>query len=175
MRCFVAVWPPPPVLEALAGIIRPQREILRWSTHDQWHITLRFFGELSAPDVDLAISNLGPAVASIVGPLEACGGPATQFLGPHLVIWPVEGLAPLAEAVVASSTRLGQAPSGRPFIGHVTIARSRGGANLRRERELLQPLASSWQVRSVSLVRSELNPKGATYNDLATFNLGEQP
>ena len=83
------------------------------------------------------------------------------------------GLATLAEAVVASSAGLGEAPAGRPFTGHVTIARSRGSANLRREHELLQPLDLSWEVRSVSLVRSVLNPAGATYNDLATFGLGD--
>ena len=45
-RLFVAAVPPPAVLERLAAeLARPERPGVRWTTRDQWHVTLRFLGQ----------------------------------------------------------------------------------------------------------------------------------
>lgn len=171
MRCFVAVWPPSDVLDALAALPRPDAHGARWSAREQWHVTLRFFGELSEQEVTWATEALANTARSTPGPLQAHGGPATRFLGPGLVVWPVAGLDGLAGAVEKASRRLGKPAPHRPFKGHLTIARARAGADLRQWADLLSPLSSSWQVSSFSLVESRLHPHGARYEDLAVFEL----
>jgi 2'-5' RNA ligase len=174
VRCFVAVWPDAEVLAALEALGRPALESVRWSTHDQWHVTLRFFGDLAPADVSRALELLAQAAASIPGraPLEAQGGPATRFMGRGLIVWPVHGLAVAAGAVEAATAGIGQPPPDRRFVGHVTIARGRRGADLRSARHLLQPLAASWLVNSLSLVQSELHHDGARYQEIASVPVG---
>lgn len=171
VRCFVAVWPPADVLEALAALPRPDIGAARWSTKAQWHVTLRFFGELSGKEVAKATDALARLARATNGPLGARGGPATRFLGPGLVVWPVAGLEGLARAVERSTRRLGKPAPRRPFKGHLTIARARQGADLRSQADLLAPLSCSWEVRSFSLVESHLHPDGARYEDIAVFDL----
>jgi RNA 2',3'-cyclic 3'-phosphodiesterase len=171
MRCFVAVWPTPDVVDALAAVPRPPVEGLRWSGREQWHVTLRFFGEIEPGAVDLAAAGLSEAVRRLTGPVAAQGGPATRFLGPGLVIWPVGGLGPVAEAVERATTAIGEPVPDRPFYGHLTLGRGRRGADLRRARHILTSLTMSWPVSSLSIVRSELHPDGARYRSLETIPL----
>lgn len=171
MRCFVAVWPAPAVLDALAGLARPPVDGLHWTTPGQWHVTMRFFGELGPEDAENAGAALAGVVASWPGPFDAEGGPGTRFLGAGLVIWPVEGLTGAALAVERATADIGQPVPERPFVGHITIARGRRGTDLRHNRHLLQPLSALWTVSSVSLVESELHAAGAIYRDIETFSV----
>jgi RNA 2',3'-cyclic 3'-phosphodiesterase len=168
-RCFVAVWPSPDVVTALAALPRPAKEGLRWTTESQWHVTLRFFGDLAPAEVTSATAALSVAATSLAELPTAQGGPGTRFLGPGLVVWPVDGLGAAAEVVERATALIGQPVPERRFFGHVTIARGRGGADLRSARHLLTPLAMSWTVNSLSLVQSELHPDGARYRDLDRF------
>ena len=172
MRCFVAAWPPPGVLTALANLRRPETVNVRWSARDQWHVTLRFFGELSPDDVERATTALVQVAAASPRAVELAGGPSTRFLGPRLLVWPVEGLSDLAGKVESATARIGEPPPSRRFSGHLTLARTRGTADIRRERGLLQPLEMSWSATAISLVQSRLGPKGASYSELAEFPLG---
>ena len=50
MRLFVAITPPPAVLdelEARVAALRPEWPALRWTGRPAWHITLAFLGEVS--------------------------------------------------------------------------------------------------------------------------------
>jgi RNA 2',3'-cyclic 3'-phosphodiesterase len=172
VRCFVAVWPSTAVLDALATLPRPAVDGVRWSTRDQWHVTLRFFGELLPADVERALATLALVAGSWPGPFEVQGGPGTRFLGPGLVVWPVEGLGGVARAVEQQTASIGQPVPDRRFVGHLTMARGQRGTDLRPARELLHALALSWTVNSLSLVQSELHPTGATYRDVETFPVG---
>jgi len=166
------VWPTAPVLDALAALPRPAVDGVRWSTQDQWHVTLRFFGELGPVDVERARAALALVAGSWPGPFEVLGGPGTRFLGPSLVVWPVEGLASLARAVEQATAGIGRPVPDRRFVGHLTIARGHRGTDLRRLPHLLQALATSWSVSSLSLVESLLSPAGARYRDVDAFPVG---
>ena len=66
-RGFLAVVPPPEVLDAVERRAAPVRNLRvgpRWTTRDQWHLTVQFLG--AVPDVDL----LGKAVADAVREME---------------------------------------------------------------------------------------------------------
>lgn len=170
-RCFVAVWPSPEVVSALGALPRPTVEGARWTTQDQWHVTLRFFGDLGPEEVSTATAALASVAASFPEAPTAEGGPRARFLGPGLVVWPVEGLQAMAKAVGRGTSTIGQPVPDRRFFGHVTIARGRRGVDLRAAHHLLSPLSMSWPVTSLSLVQSELHPDGARYRDIERFSL----
>ena len=156
MRLFVAVWPPEPVVGALSALARPPVPGVRWTTPAQWHVTLRFYGEV--PDDAVPSSSLDRVAWPL--PVEARLGPATACFGRSVLLVPVAGLEVLAEAVA-------DAGEDRPFSGHITLARSRSGGDLRRLAGV--PVAGEWTVDEVTLVRSRTLPDGARYDVLARY------
>ncbi len=169
MRCFVAIWPAPEVVDALEAFPRHAVDGLRWSSRQQWHVTLRFFGDLDAQGVTDASASLARAADGASGPPLLQGGPGSRFLGPGLLVWPVEGLGQVASALEGLTATIGMPPPSRGFYGHITLARGRRGLDLRRATELLSPLALSWTATSLALVASELHPDGARYRVLEEF------
>ena len=158
MRLFVAVRPPDAVLDVIGGLRRPAREGVRWTTRPQWHVTLRFLGEVDDP---------APVVAALeTAPLVGCAavmGPRVAALGYGVVIVPVAGLEALAEGVVATTGQFGRAPEARPFRGHLTLARVRRGS----VRGLVgEAIELRFPVEHIRLVRSRPGPGGARYDDV---------
>lgn len=168
VRLFVAVWPPEEVLDLVAALPRPGVVGLRWTSRQQWHVTLRFLGRVDDPAPVAAA--LAEAAASVAGPVTAVLGPATDRFGQRVLHVPVEGLGPLAAAVIAATAGFGEPPEDRPFSGHLTLARARAKVDLRPLCGV--PVSATWEVRSVALVRSDLHSKGARYTDIATVRLG---
>jgi 2'-5' RNA ligase len=159
-RLFVAVWPPPSVVEIIAGLPRTEIAGLRWTTPEQWHVTVRFFGEA---DVDEAIE----ACTHIDTPgCDLTLGPRIERLGRGVVMVPVHGLEPVADSVVGATAGIGRAPEPRAFRGHVTLARTKGTATCGL---VGQPVSTGWTATEIALVRSDLHPHGARYTTVATF------
>jgi 2'-5' RNA ligase len=161
-RLFVAVWPPERVLDEIAALDRVGSGV-RWTSRDQWHVTLRFLGR----------SELGPAVDALhrlrTSPSceAAVRGPAVR-LGRGAFVLRVDGLAGLATATNRAFDGIGQPAEERPFVGHLTLARMKRG-----ERVSLPTLAldASWQVQDVSLVCSHLGRGPARYETIAAVDL----
>ena len=65
MRLFVAVWPPPEVLDLVAEMDRPALAGVRWTTRDQWHVTLRFLGRMDG--IEAAAARLAEAAGAVRG------------------------------------------------------------------------------------------------------------
>lgn len=159
MRLFVAVWPPAEVVAALAAIERPGVDGVRWTTEDQWHVTLRFLGDIEGT-ATVAARLRAAAPASGV----AVVGPVSRRLGEGVLCLPVAGLDELAAAAVTATADIGAPPDRRPFFGHVTLARLRRGAHpasLRRLGEIR--VSGSWPVEELTLVCSRLAGSGARY------------
>ena len=164
-RLFVATWPPAHVVEALGRLIRPASAGVRWTTPDQWHVTLRFLG--SVVDVDAVVEAV-TSVAVAVEPVEARLGPVTDRLGRTILVVPVAGLDGLGASVIAATSALGSPPEDRPFLGHVTVARSK-----RRLPSSVVgvPIEASWTVTELAVVASDTRPEGARYTDVARVRL----
>ena len=162
MRCFVAVLPPPEVLDVLARLDRPAAPGVRWTHYDQWHVTLRFLGEVDPGEVSVALAGLNAEA------VVAAMGPATIVLGGHAVVVPVSGLDGLAASVVTRTTQVGEQPEDRPFVGHLTLARLGAPAP---PGSVGIPLAAEFPVGEVCLVASYLLPDGAAYEVLERFIL----
>ncbi len=162
----MAAWPPADVLDAVEGLARPAVAGLRWTTRDQWHVTLRFLGEVADPDEVVA------ALAGVdAAPADAELGPAVGRFGQRVVQVPVSGLDALAGAVVAATGHLGEPPDDRPFHGHLTLARAGRGSTADLRRLAGAPLAFRWTVGEITLIESRLEAGGARYSVLATFPL----
>lgn len=125
MRLFVAVWPPEEVVEAIRRLPRPTLVGARWTEQEQWHITMRFFGEVAGQE---AAEQALARVPTPAEPVVADAGPAIVCLGRRVLCVPVGGLEDLASAVTAATSKVGRPPERRRFVGHVTLARGpRGG------------------------------------------------
>ena len=167
-RLFVAVWPPDDVLDLIAGLPRPEFDGLRWTTRDQWHVTLRFFGSAEVEDASAALESVSASATTAVL------GPETGRFGKGILHVPVAGLDAVAKAVVHATKRVGKPPEPRPFSGHLTLARARDrrrGVDLRSLAG--QPVHAEWPVREVCLVESHLSSKGANYEVVQTVSLSE--
>jgi 2'-5' RNA ligase len=157
---FVAVVPPDEVLDRLGARPRPEVEGLRWTTRDQWHVTLRFLGQVD--DVDEVTSVLRSAAFA---PREARFGPVARF-GRRVLHVPVAGLDDLGAAVVARTAALGEPPDDRPFRGHITLARARSRRGVDLRKLTGEPIVASWPVAEIVLVESHLHPEGARYENV---------
>jgi 2'-5' RNA ligase len=165
LRLFLAVWPPSPVLSALGTLDRRPHPDLRWTTPEQWHCTIRFFGRCAPEEVLAAWAPMAAA-----GPAEAVLGPATAAFGRRVLHVPVTGLDALAASAATATGRVGEPPDPRPFQGHITLARARGrAADLGALVGV--PVTGRWPVEAVELVASRLGAGGSRYEVLARLQL----
>ncbi|MBV8951066.1 MAG: RNA 2',3'-cyclic phosphodiesterase [Actinobacteria bacterium] len=181
-RAFLAVVPPAPVLDAIAGAIAEVGEPpagWRWTAHAHWHVTLQFLGRVA--DADALGAAVAPAVAGVGAFGVRLGGagafPSARRAG---VAWVgvAEGADPfgaLAARVSAALEPLGFARGEERFHPHLTVARTRGRER-RDARALVDafgaaPLGERFTVAGVVLFESRTRASGAEYTARATFPL----
>lgn len=157
-RLFVAVWPPTEVGEALAGLPRPDLPGVRWIAPERLHVTMRFLGDCDEGAAFAALSRLRLSRAEVVL------GPAVERLGRAVLVVPARGLDDLAAEIIAATRHIGRSPPERPFTGHLTVARYRGGP----PDGYAPPIHTTFTATEIALVRSD--PPG-TYQNVATFVL----
>ena len=137
---------------------RPAVDGLRWTKPERLHVTLRFLGQCDEAEVRdaLAPAYLPAAAAKL--------GPRVERLGRGVLMVPVQGLDELAAAVETAIAPLGLPPPGRPFTGHLTVARFKRNPPPGRQ----PALKASFPVTEIALVRTE--PSGA-YTTVERFTL----
>jgi len=167
-RLFVAVWPPPEVIGLLGGLDRPDEATtrVRWTTSDQWHVTLRFLGDVADDRITEVIGAL--ADVAEVAPSTATLGPRISWLGHATIVVPVAGLGALAAVVRDATVDIGDPVDPRPFNGHITLARLKGRGRSCTTGTVGLPVSAEFPVREIALVRSRLHPDGARYETVAT-------
>jgi 2'-5' RNA ligase len=158
VRLFVALWPPPAVVDLVRSLPRPDVAGVRWTTPEQWHVTLRFLGE-AAPDQAVAALS---AVAWAAAPVAVTGERLLCF-GQEVLVLPVEGVAGMAAHVEAATAGIGRPPPSRPFAGHLTLARARRGGDVRPAGGTAVGQRVWWRPAEVTLVASHLQAVGARY------------
>jgi len=188
IRAFIAL----PIPEAVkAEIERVQDELrralpkhcARWTRRDQFHLTLRFLGNVETTHV----AELTNAVRA------ACQGcPALKMRAERIgcfpdlryprVVWvwvhdDADELAALQRAIAQATAQFAVRKAEDKFTGHVTIARPH--EIKRPQAEILSKLAhkmagrffGEWEADKVELIRSELLPDGARHSVVAKFAL----
>jgi RNA 2',3'-cyclic 3'-phosphodiesterase len=175
LRLFVALELPEPVVAALATWgSGAEREGLRLVPRENLHVTLAFLGERPDEEAD-AIAGVLAGVAAPVEPLRV-GEPA--WLPPRrpgvLAVDlddPEGACARLQAAVSASLVGLGVfTPEKRAFRPHVTVARVRKGAHVDKQLPQISD-RMTFAAQALTLYRSRLGPKGASYLALARIPL----
>jgi 2'-5' RNA ligase len=162
--------------------LRPLARDVAWTARDNVHLTLKFLGEVEGGRLEALGEALAPAAASCPSfslAIERLG--AFPSLSRPRVLWAGVGegagaAGALAGLVDAALAPLGFPPETRPFSAHVTLGRVR---TPRADRPLAEALDRGGAfgrqpVNRVSLMRSELSPRGARYTELAGFPLGPE-
>jgi 2'-5' RNA ligase len=162
-RLFIAVWPPEEVAVELAALHRKDQRGVRFVDPQNWHITLRFFGDAEPDSVIDALDG-----TSFV-PARAHLGPAVDVIGERALVVPVRGLEDLAATVTERTNHIGESPRKR-FVGHLTIARVK--SHVPMPRALGSLVSEEFDVEEIALVQSRLEPQGSRYETIETWPVG---
>lgn len=184
-RVFVAVFPPPDVLAALAGLRRrlePDLPGLRWVGNGNLHFTLRFFGERTQEEIDRAAAVLDTVAPGVLPfDLELSGlGVFPGWSRPRILWLGCGGGGPVLEALARTLERgfreAGLGRSDKPFVPHLTLGRWRDarGLDLKRARTVCEAVgaAAAFRAEGVALIRSRLDPGGSVYTPLHEVRFG---
>ena len=165
-RLFVAVVPPPEVVEHLDDFLSVRRAAadFRWSAPDQWHVTLAF----AAAAPERALDELDDLLVEAAGRrpsfgMRVAGGDAfphadrARVLVAGLEADDDAGLERLAAACRSAMSRAGARVDGQRFRPHLTLGRLGRPANVTSWVRLLDAYdGPQWQVSDVALVASHL-------------------
>ena len=126
-RLFSAIEIPPSIAERLT-LLRAGLSGARWIDPENYHLTLRFIGDVdrhTARDFTTALGEIeaAPFELSLNG-LGSFGGGKPRAI--FADIGPSEGLEALRRANERAAREAGLPPEGRNFKPHVTLARLRG-------------------------------------------------
>lgn len=188
LRMFVAVVPPPEVVEDLSEFLEPRRDQgMPWIDPAQWHVTLAFMESVPGRAVDdlgdrlvEAGTRRRPFTLRLVG--------AGAFPDPvrAKVLWlglrngagaaQVDELERLAVNVRAAAAASGAPVDGKPFRPHLSLAHLKRPVEATRWLRILDTYAGpAWEVDSVELVESHLRegPSGRPRHEVVrTIPLG---
>lgn len=171
LRLFVGIDLPPELKLSLSTLCSGLPGA-RWVDAGNYHVTLRFIGEVDegvASDIDLALARIKAPRFSLS--LAGIG----SFSGRELFV-SVEkndALFHLRDKIERALVRTGLESEGRRFAPHVTLARLKG-QNGRLEAYLQEHglyRAAPFMVERFSLIASYLTKSGSIYEDQADYRL----
>jgi RNA 2',3'-cyclic 3'-phosphodiesterase len=187
-RLFIAIRVPEAVKDSLQKAQQPLRtamrdSTIRWTPRDQFHLTLKFLGDVEpdraeslAEALKLACRGFAPLdlVAEGVGFFPERGFPRVVWAG----LRDAEDRLPSVQKAVETAVRefTAEEPE-RRFSGHVTlgriktIKRPQADALASSAAEMKTRVFGKWTAGEVELIRSELLPSGARYSSLAVAPL----
>jgi 2'-5' RNA ligase len=191
LRSFIAI---ELSYEATTALAELQKELkiaappgsVRWTAPDSIHLTLHFLGDVEVAQVD-AIAGLLQSCAAAYPPLSlrlAGLGCFPNMRRPRIVWVGVTGeTAPLISLQRDLGEKLqviGYTPEDRPYAPHLTIGRVKKELPGRQLVELGQALAqievgqlAQLDASGISLMKSDLQPAGPVYSQLAFAPLGK--
>jgi len=195
IRAFIAVELPDELRRALAAVQTRLKERVayalnpgvkvQWVRPESLHLTLKFLGDIEeaqVPVIGEALERVARAQRAFV--VDAVGAGVFPEIRAPRILWvgftgTTDKLVQLAAAVESALASGGFPSENKPFAPHLTVARIKEG-----QRDLGRALASgkflelvtqvgTLPVRSIALMRSELNPSGSVYTRLHEAALKE--
>ncbi|MFQ6849622.1 RNA 2',3'-cyclic phosphodiesterase [Streptomyces sp. 35M1] len=168
-RLFAAVLPPEAAVAELRAALAPLHALpgardLRWTGPEGWHFTLAFYGDVPEdvrPELEARLERAARRTAPFALRLHGAG----HFGGRALWAGGAGGLDTLrllAERAEAAARRTGlPMEEHRRYTPHLTLARSRGAADLRPFAAALAGFEGRrWEAAELTLVRSRLPVSG---------------
>ncbi|MEV8448505.1 RNA 2',3'-cyclic phosphodiesterase [Streptomyces parvus] len=169
VRLFAAVLPPEAAVAELRAALAPLHDLagsrdLRWTGPEGWHFTLAFYGEVPEdvrPELEARLERAARRTAPFALRVHGAG----HFGGRALWAGAAGGLDTLrllAERAEAAARRTGlPMEEHRRYTPHLTLARSRGAADLRPFVAALAGFEGRrWEAAELTLVRSRLPVSG---------------
>ena len=183
IRCFVAIEIPEPIQNRLVRIqdmLRNQIEKASWVKPGNIHLTLKFLGDINPENLE----PIGKAIEEVANrhysfSLHIGGIGAFPNLVRPRVLW--AGVSVGAEHVSALAQGINLALSGhgfptetKKFNPHLTIGRLREKVNLKpyanQYRQYDNINGAEMTVGAISLIRSQLDSRGAIYSTLQSYS-----
>ena len=191
VRTFAALCLPADLLRSLTALqarlrCQPGGEAGRWAPTANMHLTLKFFGDLPTeqlPTLHQAIQRACSGQEPFALEVASLGCFPNSRL--PRVVWAGlsgedERLREMQQAIERETARAGFPPEERPFHPHLTLARARKTASRPQVEALGRTVAmtetgplGSFDVRSVSIMRSDPGPQGPVYTAMHEVMLAE--
>jgi 2'-5' RNA ligase len=169
VRAFLAVYPDEHARGELSDIAPDDAADVRVTDMADWHVTLRFLGQLDEASM-AAVADAAAAALATVPPFTVRLGPMTALGSSARVLFvPVLGAESAAEALDGTLDPLVE-PREWPYRGHLTLARARGRGRLRSSLSGLS-VQVAFPVDEVALVVSRLEPDRAVHQVARRFSL----
>jgi RNA 2',3'-cyclic 3'-phosphodiesterase len=172
LRLFVGIALPPEIKLRLS-LIAAGVPGARWVDPGNYHVTLRFIGEVDegmAGDIDESLAQIRAATFDLV--LSGVGQFGDRMLWAGIEKNPA--LQHLRDKVESALVRLGLEPESRRYAPHVTLARLKGASEARLQAYIQEHAlfrAAPFAVNRFSLIASYLTKSGAIYEDQADYAL----
>jgi len=180
IRTFIAIELTPEIhhkLQQLQDVQKSAMPDVRWTKPGNIHLTLKFLGDVEVSRID-KISGIIKDVAGNFSPFEislAGIGAFPNSRKPNIVWVGVEKgagqLVELAKAIEDAMEKIGFPREKRPFKPHLTVGRIRELKHPEATTKGLEQASvgelGSFTVQKVSLIKSQLDPKGSIYTMLS--------
>ncbi|MFC1478141.1 RNA 2',3'-cyclic phosphodiesterase [Candidatus Margulisiibacteriota bacterium] len=179
MRLFIAITLPEKVKLQIAGFQKDLRSpflIGNWVPHDNFHITLKFLGNVRDEElqnrIETSLQNLALSrqpfklTLSDVGVFPNLAAPRVLWVGTQS-----DQLSGLSYELDSAMEPFGYKPEKNDFVGHVTLARLKRG---RIKPSWLEEKAAHFKpqeisVKKITLYQSTLTEKGPIYKVVKHF------
>ena len=136
---------------------------------DNWHITIRFLGDVTDLQLELLMGRLDESVATDPDRVWLDGiGAFPKPSNASVVYCSVDDrdglLSHLAGVCEEASVDIGLEPEDRPFHPHLTLSRVRPPIDLRRELDRIDPFRVALDVTALTLMRTRSVRGGVVYD-----------
>jgi 2'-5' RNA ligase len=183
MRTFIAIDIPPTIKMALSAMqveLRRAASDVSWTKPENFHLTLRFLGEVAEKQLP-ELKRICDETAAAIRPFRLTlngAGVFPNFRQPR-VLWAglsgeIEAAIKLQALLEAGLVTLSFQPQDFPFKPHLTIGRVKSSKNARQVAALAEIYSLpelSFEVREIVLMKSEFHAAGAHYTVLAKSKL----
>lgn len=180
MRLFTALDVPKTLRDQLADLQQTLDLDARWTPPEQFHITLRFIGEVDSEQAqryETSLAKVAPPPAHCAPQTPTALGVLPSARSPRVVICEferTESLMGLYRTVSEALEAEGLDPEERTYRPHVTIARldnpdpEHVHSTLRSHEDVSPP---PFEAERFTLYESTLTPEGAVHDPQAIFPL----
>jgi 2'-5' RNA ligase len=180
VRAFMALLLPPELMAAARRVQEQMRPLfppgsVRWVTEENFHLTLRFFGNLDRKPLEKAseiVRGLDQGFSAVT--VRIAGASAFPSLTRPQTLWVAIGDAAgeidtLVSMIDRRIREAGFGPEDKPWKSHLTVGRVARDRTVRMDPAWTAGLtwdAGLFTITTVALMQSELRPQGPRYTPL---------